>query len=446
MTTKYRRREFPVGSPRFMFTRCPECKTVFRVTDQQLDAAGGRVRCGHCAAIFNARDSLADSAAELQQRDTPRVEPDNATAPADAEPGAEFHPYATDYSEFLQPPAAPRPPPEERAGIGDNDELAQPTAPTEPHGENLTPRPHPHAIAGGDHAATPEPTAEDLVPRPYPATEDAGEPPAASVPRQEDLPIEEQESPEPAEAELPPEHPPAGPAPHAREPAPAPEDQAVEETAAAAVPVAPEQAQTTPGQEEESAPPSSAAEPQQLPAATAANEPVPSILEDDLQALARRRSGWRTFAWGLLVVGLILAFAIQYAYFNRADLARNAQLRPWLERACQWAGCSIALTPELNKLRFLNSTVMVDPQQNDRLLILATMVNTAQFPQPYPLLEVRLTSLDGKVVAMRRFKPREYLPNDIDAAQGLQPDTPLSVKLEVVRPQQSVTGYQFDFR
>jgi predicted Zn finger-like uncharacterized protein len=422
-----------------MFTRCPECKTIFRVTDEQLGAAGGRVRCGHCAAIFNARDSLADSAAELQQRDTPQVERDDATAPADAEPGAEFHPYATDYSEFLQPPAAPRPPPEDRAGIRGHDELAQPAAPTEPHGEDFTPQPHPHASAGEGHATTPEPMAEDLAPRPYPATEDVGEPPAESKPREGDLRTDEQESPEPAEAESPLERPPAAPAPHAEEPAAAPRDQAVEEIAAAAVPAAPEQ-------EEESRPQSSSGEPEQPPAATAANEPVPSILEDDLQALTRRRSGWRTFAWSVLVIGLISAFGVQYAYFNRADLARNTLLRPWLERACQWVGCAVPLTPDLNKLRFLNSTVMVDPQQDDRLLILATMVNTADFPQPYPLLEVRLTSLEGKVVAMRRFKPQEYLPDDMDAAQGLQPDTPLSVKLEVIRPPQSVSGYQFDFR
>src|SRR4029453_9318725 len=38
------------------FTRCPGCKTVFRVTDAQLALREGQVRCGHCRAVFNGRD------------------------------------------------------------------------------------------------------------------------------------------------------------------------------------------------------------------------------------------------------------------------------------------------------------------------------------------------------------------------------------------------------
>jgi len=36
------------------FTRCPICHTLFRVTAEQLEARGGRVRCGQCANVFNA--------------------------------------------------------------------------------------------------------------------------------------------------------------------------------------------------------------------------------------------------------------------------------------------------------------------------------------------------------------------------------------------------------
>lgn len=37
-----------------MFTQCPRCGTVFSVSEEQLDAAGGRVRCGACRAPFDA--------------------------------------------------------------------------------------------------------------------------------------------------------------------------------------------------------------------------------------------------------------------------------------------------------------------------------------------------------------------------------------------------------
>jgi len=35
------------------FTRCPGCKTIFRVTSAQLAIRSGQVRCGHCHTVFD---------------------------------------------------------------------------------------------------------------------------------------------------------------------------------------------------------------------------------------------------------------------------------------------------------------------------------------------------------------------------------------------------------
>ena len=40
------------------FTRCPGCKTIFRVTPQQLAMRGGQVRCGHCHTVFDGISAL----------------------------------------------------------------------------------------------------------------------------------------------------------------------------------------------------------------------------------------------------------------------------------------------------------------------------------------------------------------------------------------------------
>ena len=41
-----------------LFTRCPGCKTIFRVTEPQLALRAGQVRCGHCRTVFNGREEL----------------------------------------------------------------------------------------------------------------------------------------------------------------------------------------------------------------------------------------------------------------------------------------------------------------------------------------------------------------------------------------------------
>ena len=40
------------------YTRCPGCKTIFRVTLAQLAIRAGQVRCGHCKTVFDGNEQL----------------------------------------------------------------------------------------------------------------------------------------------------------------------------------------------------------------------------------------------------------------------------------------------------------------------------------------------------------------------------------------------------
>lgn len=41
-----------------MYTRCPECRSTFRITPAQIKARAGLVRCGRCRAVFQADQHL----------------------------------------------------------------------------------------------------------------------------------------------------------------------------------------------------------------------------------------------------------------------------------------------------------------------------------------------------------------------------------------------------
>lgn len=66
-----------------MLTRCPKCRTAFRVTSEQLKARQGRVRCGECQEVFNALDTLIEASPPLA------ASPATMPAPAVAEPPPE---------------------------------------------------------------------------------------------------------------------------------------------------------------------------------------------------------------------------------------------------------------------------------------------------------------------------------------------------------------------
>ena len=64
------------------FTRCPGCRTVFRVTPEQLALRGGQVRCGHCRAVFDGtrrRFHLRRRQPRRTSRGRPRTRPATVT-------------------------------------------------------------------------------------------------------------------------------------------------------------------------------------------------------------------------------------------------------------------------------------------------------------------------------------------------------------------------------
>lgn len=57
-----------------MLTRCPECGTRFRVHQEQLEIAGGHVRCSRCQNVFDARPP-GNASDEQPARSEPETEP-----------------------------------------------------------------------------------------------------------------------------------------------------------------------------------------------------------------------------------------------------------------------------------------------------------------------------------------------------------------------------------
>jgi len=56
--------------PQEKYTRCPGCRTIFRVTQAQLAIRDGQVRCGHCKTVFDGHAHL------ISLAPSPRVDAD----------------------------------------------------------------------------------------------------------------------------------------------------------------------------------------------------------------------------------------------------------------------------------------------------------------------------------------------------------------------------------
>ena len=79
-------------------TQCPQCNTRFKVSQEQLDAHQGMVRCGRCQAVFNAVQYL-DDGQPSPQLDLPIAPEETRQTPAETAAEPIVEPALTTYEE-----------------------------------------------------------------------------------------------------------------------------------------------------------------------------------------------------------------------------------------------------------------------------------------------------------------------------------------------------------
>ena len=148
---------------------------------------------------------------------------------------------------------------------------------------------------------------------------------------------------------------------------------------------------------------------------------------------------------GVAIGFLLLLLCLQWVFFNRAELAADERWRPMLERGCSLVNCEMPLRTDASLIDIVSRAVRKHPTISDVLLVNVTFKNTADFTQSYPVLEVSFTDQSGDSIAMRRFRPAEYLDSKADPAAGLPAGVPVPVVLEVVDPGEEGVSFQFAF-
>ncbi len=126
-----------------------------------------------------------------------------------------------------------------------------------------------------------------------------------------------------------------------------------------------------------------------------------------------------------IALSLAILLLAQILYHNRQYFSRTPAHEP-------------------DKIEMLSNNVFAHPNETGVLLISASIENHAKHAQPYPVLEVRLTDSDNNLVALRRFKPSEYL-EDYRKNSLLEVNTPTNLKLKIKDPGDQATRFQFKF-
>ncbi len=146
-----------------------------------------------------------------------------------------------------------------------------------------------------------------------------------------------------------------------------------------------------------------------------------------------------------LAVGFSLLLLLQILYLQLPDWSRDPGWRGFYEGFCGLLGCELPELRAVEALRTRNLVVRSHPEFADVLVVDVMIVNQASFAQRYPDLELRFTSVNGVLVAGRSFAPEEYLAGEARAADLMPPQTPVQVSLEILDPGEDAVNYTLSF-
>ena len=165
---------------------------------------------------------------------------------------------------------------------------------------------------------------------------------------------------------------------------------------------------------------------------------TPSFALRDAPAATRRRGEW------LALAVLVLAFAGQLFFGERAVLAANAQWRPLVVAACDVARCSLPPWREPTAFTMLARDVIAVPQHPGVLRVQASFRNDARWAQAWPALVLTLSDADNRTLGARRFLPRDYL-GDAPSSTLLAPGQASQLAFDIVEPAPNVIAFDFRF-
>ena len=154
---------------------------------------------------------------------------------------------------------------------------------------------------------------------------------------------------------------------------------------------------------------------------------------------------WKDLVWSLAILALTASLFVEYTWFNRNELLRNPQLRPLITQFCSVADCGPMNLREPGEIEMTTRNIYTHPNVKNALMISGTLINHAPFEQPYPNILIDFSNVRGEVTASRIFTPEDYLQIKLSSLKPLAPNVSIDFTMEIQDPGKNAMTYEFSF-
>jgi predicted Zn finger-like uncharacterized protein len=115
------------------------------------------------------------------------------------------------------------------------------------------------------------------------------------------------------------------------------------------------------------------------------------------------------------------------------------------QKVCTFIECFSGIEQSnLNKIALVSRSIRQHPGRDNALIITTGIINSDEKAQAFPALQVKMSNLNGEIVAMRRFLPSEYINQEAISA-GMLPNTLIPITLELQSPGKNAVTFEVGF-
>ncbi|TBR40931.1 DUF3426 domain-containing protein [Marinomonas agarivorans] len=173
-----------------------------------------------------------------------------------------------------------------------------------------------------------------------------------------------------------------------------------------------------------------------------AQQKLSELMEDSPTPAEAPKPKRHTFFWFTTSVMACLLLAVQLLYFNFETGSRSANFRPIYKIVCSYYKCELPVFEDVKSIDIQYVRVQSHPTQSNALLVNAIMTNTSPFSQPMPKLALEFFDLNGNPIAARLFSQKDFLDKDFLDITYMPPNTPIHLVISIADPGATAVSHQ----
>lgn len=147
----------------------------------------------------------------------------------------------------------------------------------------------------------------------------------------------------------------------------------------------------------------------------------------------------------LFNLSLLILLIAQASWFHYEKLVKYPKIAEIYELVCAELGCELPVLSDVSKIENRNLVVRSHPTTFNALIIETIITNHANFEQDFPAISLTFSNINNQVVAKRLFKPSEYLNKELLSWPGMPSEQPIQITLEIIDPGAEAVNYKMNF-